>query len=190
MTVNTLTLPNGVRIVSERLPYVRSATLGVWFGCGSRYETANINGVSHFIEHMLFKGTSNFTAAQLAERMDELGGGFNAFTSKEATSFYVKSLDTNILESAKVLCEMIFDSSFDPRELETERSVIFEEIDMYEDTPDDLAAERLTAGAFKGSPLSRPILGKRSTLEKMTPDTLRDYMRQHYMGKNTVVSIS
>jgi len=190
MQIEKITLPNGVRILYEKLPYVRSATMGIWFGCGSRYENSRISGISHFIEHMMFKGTKNHTAAELAERMDELGGGFNAFTTKECTSYYFRSLDTNMLESAKLLCEMVFDSTFDERELELERGVIFEEIDMYEDTPDELCSERLTAGIFKGSPLGMPILGKKSTLEKMNGDTLREYMSTHYTAANTVVGIS
>ncbi len=190
MHIEKIRLPNGVRIVAERLPYVRSATMGIWFGCGSRYENSRINGISHYIEHMMFKGTNAHTAAQLAERMDELGGGFNAFTTKECTSYYFRALDTNMLESAKLLCELVFESTFDEREMELERGVIFEEIDMYEDTPDELASERLISGVFKGSPLGMPILGRKTTLEKMTGDTLREYMSKYYTAGNTVVAIS
>ena len=124
------TLPNGVRILTEHVPGVRSVSLGIWVGTGSRHESAGENGAAHFIEHMLFKGTRSRTAAQLAEEMDAVGGQINAFTTKECTCFYARVLDTHLARAADILCDMFFHSRFDDAEVETERGVILEEIGM------------------------------------------------------------
>ena len=169
------TLPNGVRILTEHVPGVRSVSLGIWVGTGSRHESAGENGAAHFIEHMLFKGTRSRTAAQLAEEMDAVGGQINAFTTKECTCFYARVLDTHLARAADILCDMFFHSRFDDADVETERGVILEEIGMYEDNPEDLCAERLAGAVFKGSPLARPILGRKATLDKMDGAWLRAY---------------
>ena len=171
------TLPNGVRILTEHVPGVRSVSLGIWVGTGSRHESAGENGAAHFIEHMLFKGTRSRTAAQLAEEMDAVGGQINAFTTKECTCFYARVLDTHLARAADILCDMFFHSRFDDADVETERGVILEEIGMYEDNPEDLCAERLAGAVFKGSPLARPILGRKATLDKMDGAWLRAYQR-------------
>ena len=181
------TLPNGVRIVTEHVPSVRSASLGIWVGTGSRHESAGENGAAHFIEHMLFKGTRSRTAAQLAEEMDAVGGQINAFTTKECTCFYARVLDTHLARAADILCDMFFHSRFDDADVETERGVILEEIGMYEDNPEDLCAERLAGAVFKGSPLARPILGRKATLDKMDGAWLRAYQRAHYRPDRIVV---
>ena len=124
------TLPNGVRILTEHVPGVRSVSLGIWVGTGSRHESAGENGAAHFIEHMLFKGTRSRTAAQLAEEMDAVGGQINAFTTKECTCFYARVLDTHLGRAADILCDMFFHSRFDDADVETERGVILEEIGM------------------------------------------------------------
>ena len=167
-----ITLKNGVRIIYENVPHVRSASLYVWVGVGSRYETAAENGASHFIEHMVFKGTETHSAEELACMMDTLGGQVNAFTTKECTCFYGKVLDTQLDRLTDILCDMLFRSRFDETDVINERSVIFEEIDMYDDTPEDLVSERLSTAVYKGSSLSRPILGTKKTLEKMTGASL------------------
>ncbi len=136
---------------------MRSVSLGIWVGTGSRHESAGENGAAHFIEHMLFKGTRSRTAAQLAEEMDAVGGQINAFTTKECTCFYARVLDTHLARAADILCDMFFHSRFDDADVETERGVILEEIGMYEDNPEDLCAERLAGAVFKGSPLARPM---------------------------------
>ena len=184
------TLPNGVRILTEPVPGVRSAALGIWVGTGSRHEKAGENGAAHFIEHMLFKGTARRTAAQLAEEMDAVGGQVNAFTTKECTCFYARVLDTHLPRATDILCDMFFHSRFDDADVETERGVILEEIGMYEDNPEDLCAERLAGAVFRGSPLARPILGKRATLEKMDGAWLRDYQRTHYGPERIVVALA
>ena len=184
------TLPNGVRILTEHVPGVRSVSLGIWVGTGSRHESAGENGAAHFIEHMLFKGTRSRTAAQLAEEMDAVGGQINAFTTKECTCFYARVLDTHLARAADILCDMFFHSRFDDADVETERGVILEEIGMYEDNPEDLCAERLAGAVFKGSPLARPILGRKATLDKMDGAWLRAYQRAHYRPDRIVVALA
>lgn len=185
-----LVLPNGVRILYENIPYVRSASLGIWVATGSRYESAAMGGASHYIEHMLFKGTSTRSAADLAGLMDGIGGQINAFTTKEATCFHGRVLDTHLNVLTDVLCDMFFNSRFDEAEMMNERGVILEEIDMYNDMPEDLVSERLSASVYKGCPLARPILGKKSTLSKMTGETLRRHMAEHYCPGAVIVALS
>lgn len=187
---NTITLSNGVRIVYENIPYVRSASVGVWVNVGTRDEKANENGASHFIEHMVFKGTKNRTAAQLAYEMDRIGGQINAYTTKENTCFYGRVLDTHVCKIADILCDMLLNSNFYDEDVNNERNVIVEEIGMYEDTPDDLVTEQLFGGCFKGSPLARPVLGTRNTLGKMDGEFLKSYMREHYTGDKIVVVLA
>lgn len=184
------TLPNGVRLVTEAIPAVRSAALGIWVGGGSREERAEESGASHFIEHMLFKGTASRTAQDLARQTDAIGGQMNAFTTKECTCFYARVLDEHLPQALDILWDMVYHSSFTQEAVETERGVILEEIDMYEDTPDDLCAEKLAAQVFQGSALARPILGAKETLAEMTGDSLRAYHHSHYQGHNTVVSLA
>lgn len=184
------TLENGLRILMERIPHVRSASVGVWIGNGSRYETASENGISHFIEHMLFKGTENASSAELARQMDALGGQFNAFTTKECTSFYFRALDTDLEKGIRILGDMLTIPLFPENELALERGVIGEEIDMYEDTPDELVVESLFSAVYQNSPLGFPIIGTRENLASMTSDTLRAYMQAHYVAENMVVGIS
>lgn len=185
-----ITLPNGVRILTEYVPAIRSAAIGIWVGTGSRHETAGESGAAHFIEHMVFKGTAKRTAAQLAEEMDAVGGQINAFTTKENTCFYARVLDTHLPQATDILCDMFFSSRFDEGDVQTERGVILEEIGMYEDNPEDICSERLAAAVYKGSALARPILGKRATLDKMTGESLKAYMASHYLAGNLVVSLA
>ena len=184
------TLPNGVRLVTEHIQTVRSAALGIWVGGGSREEEGAESGAAHFIEHMLFKGTARRTAQDIARETDAIGGQMNAFTTKECTCFYGRVLDDHLPQALDILYDMVYHSSFTQEAVEIERGVILEEIDMYEDTPDDLCAEKLAAQVFQGSPLARPILGAKETLEGMTGDFLRDYHRRHYEGHNTVVALA
>ncbi len=178
--IQTITLPNGARLLTEAVPGARSAALGFFVGVGSRHETEKEGGAAHFIEHMLFKGTRRRTAAQLAMDMDAIGGQVNAYTTKEYTCFYTRSLDAHLDRSLDILCDMLFHSRFAQEDVETERGVILEEIGMYEDTPEDLAAERLSGAVYKGSPLARPILGSEATLAGMTGEWLRGWQRERY----------
>lgn len=184
------TLPNGVRLVTEHINTVRSAALGIWVGGGSREEGDSESGAAHFIEHMLFKGTAHRSAQDIARETDAIGGQMNAFTTKECTCFYGRVLDDHLPQALDILFDMVYHSSFTQEAVETERGVILEEIDMYEDTPDDLCAEKLAAQVFQGNPLARPILGAKETLAKMTGDFLRNYHRRHYEGHNTVVALA
>ena len=184
-----ITLPNGVRILYERIPYVRSVSASIWIGTGSRFEKASESGISHFIEHMVFKGTETRNASELAMLIDGAGGQTDAFTSKESTCFYGKVLDTHLDLLLDVLCDMFFNSTFREEDVESERGVILEEIGMYEDAPEDLCSERLFAGIYKGHPLSRPILGKPSTLFAMNGEIMKDYMAKHYRGGSIVIAL-
>ncbi len=183
-----MTLPNGVRIVSETVPAVRSAAVGIWVGVGSRNERKGEEGSAHFIEHMLFKGTRFASASQLAERMDSLGGHVNAFTTRESTCFYAHVLDSHLTAASDILAEMFFDSLFREDDVISERDVILDEIDMYRDTPEDLVAEQLMPRLFPGS-LGRPVLGRPSALEKMTGDSLRSFKDREYCPDRIVVSV-
>ena len=180
------TLPNGVRLVTEAMDTVRSAALGIWVGGGSREETPEESGAAHFIEHMLFKGTQRRTAQDIARETDAM----NAFTTKECTCFYGRVLDDHLPQALDILFDMVYCSSFAQEAVETERGVILEEIDMYEDTPDDLCAEKLFGAVFAGSPLARPILGREETLAPMTGAFLKAYHDAHYRGDNTVVALT
>ena len=190
MKYETRTLPNGVRILTEQVPGVRSACLGIWVGTGSRHEKPGEGGAAHFIEHMLFKGTATRSAARLAEEMDAIGGQVNAFTTKECTCFHARVLDTHLPQAADILCDMFFHSRFDDGDVDTERGVILEEIGMYEDNPEDLCAERLAGAVFNGSPLARPILGKKATLDHMDGAWLRQYKERHYGPASIVVTLA
>jgi len=181
-------LDNGVRIICEQMPNVRSAAFGIFINSGSRNEAPGENGSAHFIEHMLFKRTEKRSAAQLAFDMDAIGGQVNAFTTREATCFYARVLDTHLNTAIDLLSEMFFECAFDETELESERGVILEEIGMYEDTPDDVCYEKLMAGCYKGA-LGRPVLGKPATLAGMTGAGLKAYKEAHYTAGNIVVSL-
>lgn len=184
------TLPNGVRIATERMPGVRSAALGIWVTTGSREEKAGESGAAHFIEHMLFKGTETCSAAGLARRMDAIGGQVNAFTTKELTCFHARCLDTHLGEALDILCDMFFDSKFAEEDVASERGVILEEISMYADDPSDLVSEKLFSAVFHGTPLGRPILGKKATLDKMTGAWLKEYKETHYTADRVVVTLA
>ena len=186
----TETLPNGVRILTEAIDSVRSAALGIWVATGSRDEKSSESGAAHFIEHMLFKGTHTDTAAQLAARMDAIGGQLNAFTTKECTCFYVHALDSHLMEGLDILTGMFFDSKFAQEDVETERGVILEEIGMYRDDPSDVCSERLAAAIYQGTPLARPILGRKATLDKMTGEWLRHYKESRYRPDRVIVSLA
>ena len=184
------TLGNGIRIVFEYIPYVRSVSLGVWIGCGSRHERASENGMAHFLEHMIFKGTETQSAADLAALTDRLGGGINAYTAKDCTCLYGRVLDTNLVPLVDMFGDMLMHSLFRECDVESERNVIFDEMHLAGDTPDDLVYERLVAGIYKGSSLGRPILGSRKTLDRVTGEGLRDFLKNHYDPHKIVIAVS
>jgi predicted Zn-dependent peptidase len=188
--IKKYTCQNGVRIVLENIPTVRSVAIGVWIGTGSRNEIPENNGVSHFLEHMFFKGTKTRTAREIAESFDSIGGQVNAFTSKEYTCYYAKVLDTHAKFALDVLADMFFHSTFVEEELMKEKNVVLEEIKMYEDTPDDIVHDLLSKAIYENHSLGYPILGTEETLATFSGDTLRQYMHDNYTPENVVISIA
>lgn len=188
--INKYTCQNGVRIVLEHIPTVRSVAIGIWIGTGSRFEIPQNNGVSHFLEHMFFKGTKSRSAKEIAESFDSIGGQVNAFTSKEYTCYYAKVLDTHSQFALDVLADMFFNSTFVEEELKKERNVVLEEIKMYEDTPDDIVHDLLSKAIYVDHPLGYPILGTEETLNTFTGESLKEYIHQRYTPENVVISIA
>ena len=184
-----ITLKNGVRVVYEKIPYVRSISTGLWIGAGSRGENTTNNGISHFIEHMLFKGTKTRTAKEIAETIDNIGGQLNAFTGKECTCYYTKTLDTHLDTSLDLLSDMLFNSRFDKKDIELEKNVVIEEIGMYEDTPEELVHDILSEAVWQDNSLGMPILGTHKSLNNINRDLIKKYMENNYSPKNTVISI-
>ena len=183
------TLKNGLTIIGEEIPYLKSISLGVWVKAGSIMETKENSGVSHFIEHMLFKGTTNITSKELAREIDNLGGVINAFTSKECTCFYVKLLDEHINIGIDVLSDMILNSRFDELDIKKEKSVILEELKMYEDSPDDLVYDLLLENIYKDHSLGMNILGDRQSLKNLKRESILDYYNEYYVPNNSIISI-
>lgn len=185
---NRTTLPNGLRVLTEAMPAVRSATVGIWADVGSSVESRERRGISHLVEHMLFKGTQRRTARQIAETMDGVGGDLNAFTDKETTCYYAKVIDRHIPLALDVLADMFVHSIFDPQELSKEQKVVLEEIKMYEDSPDDLIHDVFLQTMWRGSSLGEPTIGFADTVVQITPDDLRAHMRAHYAPNSVVVA--
>ncbi|UOF92896.1 insulinase family protein [Fodinisporobacter ferrooxydans] len=169
---------------------MRSVSLGVWVGTGSRFENEKNNGISHFIEHMFFKGTKNKTARQLAEVFDSIGGQVNAMTSKEYTCYYARVLDEHFEVALSTLADMFFQSIFAAEEVEKEKKVVIEEINMYEDTPDELVHDLLSSVVFQGHSLGYTILGPEENLKSFTRNDILEYMSNHYTPDNTVIAIA
>jgi predicted Zn-dependent peptidase len=184
------TLHNGLRIVAEQIPYVRSVALGIWIGTGSENETACENGISHFMEHMMFKGTKKRTARQLAESFDEIGGHVNAFTSKEITCYYAKVLDQHFKTCLEILSDMFFASIFAENEMEKEKKVIMEEIRMVEDTPDDLVHDLLSKASMGSHALGYPVLGSMKNVASFTREDLLSYQERFYHPYNVVIALA
>nr|WP_207750699.1 pitrilysin family protein [Anaeromonas gelatinilytica] len=182
-------MSNGIRVVSENIPYVRSVSIGLWVEAGSRYEGLNNNGISHFIEHMLFKGTKKRSAKDIADEIDSVGGQINAFTSKECTCYYIKILDSYIDLGIDILQDMLFNSEFDNKEIEKEKSVIIEEINMYEDSPEELVHDLISKILFNNHPLSYPILGSKKSIRNLTREDILEYFHNHYNPENIVISV-
>lgn len=181
---------NGFRVMMEHVEGARSATMGVWIGSGSRYEQPEDAGVSHFIEHMLFKGTPSRSAWDIAEQMDSIGGALNAYTTKEYTCVYARALNNNVPVALDIICDMIVNPRFDPQDLETEKGVILEEIGMYEDSPEDLCMDQLYSSVWRDSRLGATILGTRETVGGMTSDRMRAYKEKMYVPERMVASIA
>lgn len=186
----THTLSNGLTIIGEEIPYLKSITLGVWVNAGSRIENEELGGISHFIEHMLFKGTKNRTSKEIASTIDNLGGQINAFTSKECTCYYVKLLDEHIDIGIDILSDMFLNPLFDEKDIDKERQVIIEELKMYEDSPEDLVYDLLMEGIYKTDALGMNIIGTEESLYNMNRNTIKEYFNKYYVASNSVISIS
>lgn len=183
-------LSNGLRVIVEPIPTCRSVSFGIWVKTGSRHENTQDNGISHFIEHMLFKGTERFTAKDIADVFDGIGGNVNAFTSKEYTCYFAKVLDQHLPIAVDALADMFFNSQMDDEELAKEKNVILEEIAMYEDTPDDKVHDDASRAAYGDHPLAYSILGLQDRLQAMTSSDLRSYMQRQYRIDNVVISVA
>ncbi|ANU19633.1 peptidase M16 [Planococcus plakortidis] len=188
--VTTYTCQNGLRIVSEHIPHFRSVAVGVFVNTGSRDERPEENGITHFIEHLLFKGTKTRSAKDIAREFDRIGGDLNAYTSKECTCYYAKVLDHHAPLAVEVLADMFFNSVMDPLEIDKERLVVKEEISMTEDMADDDVHEQLWRVMYPDNSIGAPILGTAETLDRFSRQQILDYMERHYTPANTVISVA
>ena len=184
------TLKNGIKVFAESVPYTEAVSIGVWVANGSRYENKAEAGMSHFIEHMLFKGTYNRTAQDIAVEMDSVGGHLNAFTTKECTCFYGKTLSEHAEVSADILSDMIFSPELSKENMDLERRVVLEEIAMYEDSPEDVAYDLFAEAVWENTPMGRPILGTAESLYNITPESMREYMRNHYTRDSIIIAVA
>ena len=181
-------LPSGLTVVTERMDRVETVSFGAYVATGTRHETEAENGVSHFLEHMAFKGTERRSAAAIAEEIEAVGGQINAYTAREQTAYYVKVLKEDTALGADIIGDILTHSSFDPEELERERGVILQEIGQANDTPDDIIFDHFQEAAFPSQPMGRPVLGSEEGIRAMPRATLMNYMRRHYAASNVVVA--
>jgi predicted Zn-dependent peptidase len=184
----TTALPNGIKVITEAMPHVRSVSVGVWVSSGSRRETSDENGISHFIEHMLFKGTANRSAEDIARSVDSIGGNLDAFTAKEMVCFNTKVLDEHLPIAMDVLSDLVLNPSFRDEDIEKEKGVILEEIKMDADSPDYLVHEIFSSNFWKDHPLGKPILGTRETVKRFSRAMVRDYYRGVYTPSNLLIT--
>lgn len=184
------TLPNGLRVASLSMPSVETAAVALWVDVGSRYESAETNGLAHFVEHMMFKGTEKRTALQIAEEVDAVGGHLNAFTSREHTVYHVKILKEHLELGMDVIADIAFNATIEPTELERERGVVLQEIAQAEDDPDDLVFDFVQDKAFPQHPLGRRILGSIENVKRFTRADMQNYLRQHYYPENMVLAVA
>jgi predicted Zn-dependent peptidase len=181
-------LSNGIRVITERMPHVRSVSAGIWIGTGSREEPDEESGISHFIEHMVFKGTKNRSAEEIARSVDSIGGGLDAFTSKELVSYNVKVLDEHLPEAFDIVTDLVRNPLFDQGDIEKEKGVILEELKMEVDNPEYLIHEIFSSSFWKGHPLGRPILGTRQTIRSFDRRMIESYYRRYYAPSNILVT--
>ncbi|MCT4544170.1 MAG: insulinase family protein [Vallitalea sp.] len=187
--VKMKTMDNGICVIGEENPYVRSIALGIWIKNGSVDENENNNGISHFIEHMMFKGTNKRTARDIADEMSEVGGRINAFTGKEYMCYYAHTLDNHIDVALDVLSDMLLNSKISEEDMEKEKGVIIEEINMYEDSPEEIVHDLIQEKAYSGSSLSYNILGTKESVNSFTREDVKEYMEKHYIPDNIVISV-
>lgn len=188
--VKTIKLRCGTTIIMEKTDYVQSAALGIWVKAGAADENDDVSGVSHYIEHMMFKGTENRTAKEIASDVDKIGGMFNAFTGKEATCYYIKTLSSNIYQGAEILIDMLTSSKFDQEEMDKERQVIYEEIKMVKDSPDDDVYDTISELVSSGNPLGRSILGTPESLSGIDREKMVSYLSDKYARDSIVIAVA
>lgn len=185
----TKKLSNGLTIIAEEIPYLKSISMGIWFRSGIKTEENYIDGVSHFIEHMMFKGTKNRTSKQLVAEIENLGGVINAFTGRECTCYYVRLLDEHLNIGIDIISDMILNSKFDEKDIEREKSVITEELKMYEDSPEDLTYDILLEKVYDNKGIGKNILGNKESIKSMNREAILDYFEKFYVPENAVLSI-
>ncbi len=184
------TLDNGLRIVTDEMHEIASASVGIWAGAGSRHEEARVNGVAHLFEHMAFKGTERRTARAIAEEIEAVGGHLNAYTARENTAYFARVLADDLALGVDILTDILENPKLDEDELARERSVVLQEIGMVEDTPDDIIFDHFQATAFPDQPIGRPILGPAEIVAEMPRQAIADYLSRHYVGRSMVVAAS
>jgi len=190
MTTQLATLPNGLRIVTDRIDTVDTVSLGLWVDIGTRHETPEVNGAAHFLEHMAFKGTERRNARDIAEEIEAVGGHLNAYTSRESTAYYAKVLKEDVGLALDILADILMHSSFDPAELERERAVILQELGQANDTPDDIIFDHFQERAFPDQAMGRPVLGRPETIRRLSREQVMAYLRDHYGARRMVLSAS
>lgn len=186
--IKTAVLPNGIRVITEHMPHVRSVSLGIWIGTGSRSETPDENGISHFIEHMVFKGTTNRSAEDIARSVDSIGGGLDAFTAKEMVSYNTKVLDEHVPLAFDVLADMVLNPLFRDEDIEKEKGVILEELKMEVDNPEYLLHEIFSSNFWKDHPIGKPILGTKDTVRNFDRAKIHQYYRRYYSPSNILIT--
>jgi predicted Zn-dependent peptidase len=187
-SIRITTLPNGLRVATDIMPHVESATVGIWTSCGARNETASENGVAHLLEHMLFKGTERRSAQAIAEEIEAVGGQMNAYTARENTAYYARVLKEDVALAVDIVADLLQHSVFDESELVRERSVVLQEIGQANDTPDDIIFDHFQGAAFPGQPMGRPVLGTPDTVSNMSRGALTGYLGTHYVPSELVLT--
>ena len=188
MSVEVTVLPNGLRVVTDRMDSVETIAVGAWVAAGTRHETADVNGISHLLEHMAFKGTARRTAQGIAEEMDNVGGQLNAYTSRDHTAYYAKVLKEDLGLAVDIISDILLNSVMDAEELAKEQHVVVQEIYQADDTPDDIIFDHFQATAFTNQPMGWPVLGKEKIVRSITPERLKKYLAVNYAADNMVVS--
>jgi predicted Zn-dependent peptidase len=188
MTTQLSTLPNGLRIATDRIDTVDTVSLGIWVDVGTRHEQADINGVAHFLEHMAFKGTARRSALTIAEEIEAVGGHLNAYTSRESTAYYAKVLKEDVQLALDILSDILQNSTFQPEEIERERAVILQEIGQANDTPDDIVFDHFQECAYPDQAMGRPVLGSPEIIRKIERETVIGYLRKHYGAQRMVLA--
>jgi predicted Zn-dependent peptidase len=188
MSIRTTTLENGLRVVSDPMAAVESVSLGVWVGVGTRYEKPEVNGVSHLLEHMAFKGTKRRSAIAIAEEIEAVGGHINAYTTRESTTYYVQVLKEDVALGVDLIADILQNSTMETEELERERTVILQEIHQANDSPDDVVFDNFQEAAYPDQPMGRQVLGNANIVGSMGRDTIMDYMDSHYNADTMVLS--